>query len=113
MCAAAVTRPPRSLDACCSGSIAEVTSWPFLVDSTLVNGYFLYKAWRFYRGGSDQDARKLFFASLWHLPLILLLLVVHKKRAEGSSGVPPVVERFLAMFGVGTENTYTLDTLKE
>jgi len=74
-------------------------------------------AWRFYKDGGDQDARRLFFASLWHLPLILLLLVVHKKRSEASSGMPPFLASALGLLGidVGAANveqpTFTLAEL--
>ncbi|EGD83544.1 protoheme IX farnesyltransferase [Salpingoeca rosetta] len=54
-----------------------LTDWTFAVDSTLINGYITYKAWHFYTRGDDQSARKLFLTSLWHLPAIMALLLVH------------------------------------
>eukprot|EP00043_Microstomoeca_roanoka_P020246 m.242363 g.242363 ORF g.242363 m.242363 type:complete len:352 (+) comp17135_c3_seq1:115-1170(+) len=54
-----------------------LTDWTFAVDSTLINGYITYKAYQFYKQGDDTTARKLFLTSLWHLPAIMGLLLVH------------------------------------
>ena len=51
----------------------------FLLTSTAVNGVLAYRAVQFWRQSCDQSARGLFFASLWHLPVLLALLMVHKQ----------------------------------
>jgi hypothetical protein len=56
-----------------------VTSPYFLLDSTLLNGYMAWCAFRFWRESNDQNARSLFFASLIHLPVYLALLMMHKR----------------------------------
>ncbi|KAF8253818.1 mitochondria protoheme IX farnesyltransferase [Wilcoxina mikolae CBS 423.85] len=56
-----------------------VTDMGFLVDSSVVNAWVAREAWRFYRkGGEGGRARGLFWASVWHLPLLLVLAMVHK-----------------------------------
>ncbi|KAJ1910455.1 Protoheme IX farnesyltransferase, mitochondrial [Tieghemiomyces parasiticus] len=57
----------------------DVTTWWFALDSMPVNLYMIYTAYRFWRESSDKTYRPLFFASLVHLPVYLLLLLFHKK----------------------------------
>jgi len=61
-------------------SVLGVTSPMFAVEGVLLNGYFLRLAWRFYSDPSDASARALFRASLWYLPLLLVLMVFHSRR---------------------------------
>lgn len=57
-----------------------VTGWSFLATSSAVNGWMIRQAWRFWRSdGARGSARGLFWASVWHLPLILALAMFHKK----------------------------------
>jgi len=56
-----------------------VTDVGFLVDSSVINAWVVREAWRFYRkGGEGGRARGLFWASVWHLPLLLVLAMAHK-----------------------------------
>ncbi|KAG0640338.1 UbiA prenyltransferase family-domain-containing protein [Tuber brumale] len=56
-----------------------VTDVGFLVDSSAVNGWLVREAWTFYRkGGEGGNAKRLFWASVWHLPVIMGLAMVHK-----------------------------------
>jgi len=56
-----------------------VTDVGFLVDSSAVNGWLVREAWRFYRkGGEGSNAKRLFWASVWHLPVVMGLAMVHK-----------------------------------
>lgn len=58
---------------------AGVTDAGFLVDSSAVNAWLVRNAWAFYRhGGHGGRARALFWASVWHLPLLLGLAMAHK-----------------------------------
>jgi protoheme IX farnesyltransferase len=59
--------------ACLSGLVGPV----FLATATIVNGPLIYLAARFYR--DQSQARRLFLASLAHLPLLLALLIYHRK----------------------------------
>ncbi|XP_051529626.1 protoheme IX farnesyltransferase, mitochondrial-like [Myxocyprinus asiaticus] len=62
------------------GPALDVTTWTFPLVSLPINLYISYLAFRFYRHGDRQNARKLFFCSLWHLPMLLLLALTCKKR---------------------------------
>ncbi|KAK2876189.1 hypothetical protein Q8A67_020285 [Cirrhinus molitorella] len=61
------------------GPVLDVTTWTFPLVSLPINLYISYLAFRFYRYGDRQNARKLFFCSLWHLPMLLLLALTCKK----------------------------------
>ncbi len=61
------------------GPVLDVTTWTFPLVSLPINFYISYLAFRFYRYGDRQNARKLFFCSLWHLPMLLLLALTCKK----------------------------------
>lgn len=58
----------------------EITDQGFLVTSSIVNAWIVREAWRFWRReGQRGSARGLFWASIWHLPVIMVLAMVHKK----------------------------------
>uniref|UniRef100_UPI003AACF267 protoheme IX farnesyltransferase, mitochondrial isoform X2 n=1 Tax=Centroberyx gerrardi TaxID=166262 RepID=UPI003AACF267 len=61
------------------GPVLDVTTWTFPMVSLPINLYISYLAFRFYRKGDRSSARKLFFCSLWHLPMLLLLALTCKK----------------------------------
>lgn len=65
----------------CAGlCFVGVTGWGFVATSGIVNGWMIREAWRFWRkDGAKGSARGLFWASVWHLPLILVLAMVHKR----------------------------------
>ncbi|KAJ2162146.1 Protoheme IX farnesyltransferase, mitochondrial [Coemansia sp. RSA 552] len=50
----------------------------FLADSSLINGYMAVCAYRFWRRPEPKNSRRLFFSSLAHLPVLLILIMVHK-----------------------------------
>ncbi|XP_019747553.1 protoheme IX farnesyltransferase, mitochondrial isoform X1 [Hippocampus comes] len=56
-----------------------VTTWTFPLVSLPINAYITLLAFRFYRRADRASARKLFFCSLWHLPMLLLLALTCKK----------------------------------
>ena len=59
---------------------AGITDAGFTVTSTVVNAWMVKEAWRFWRlEGAKGSARGLFWASVWHLPGIMVLAMVHKK----------------------------------
>lgn len=64
----------------CAGlCYAGVTGWGFFATSSVVNGWLIREAWRFWRqNGGKGSARGLFWASVWQLPLILVLAMMHK-----------------------------------
>ncbi|XP_064624251.1 protoheme IX farnesyltransferase, mitochondrial-like [Lineus longissimus] len=80
---------------CTLAPILDVTTWTFAVDSLPLNLYFTYLAWRFYKQGDSNTSRKLFRFSLVHLPALMLLLLISKKRVKETEESIPV--------GTGTE----------
>lgn len=59
---------------------AGVTEWSFAVASAPVNVWLVREAVRFWRlEGHKGSARGLFWASVWHLPVVLVLAMVEKK----------------------------------
>ncbi|XP_042364314.1 protoheme IX farnesyltransferase, mitochondrial [Plectropomus leopardus] len=71
--------------------VLDVTTWTFPVISLPINVYISYLAVRFYHKGDRSSARKLFFCSLWHLPMLLLLALLCKKprRDPEAPDLPP------------------------
>jgi protoheme IX farnesyltransferase len=70
-----------------------LTSWYFALDSSLINGYILYQAYQFFKQGTDPTARKLFMTSLWHLPALMLLLLVHKTDPATTASLLDMVQQ--------------------
>ncbi|KAJ8097307.1 UbiA prenyltransferase family-domain-containing protein [Lipomyces tetrasporus] len=64
-----------------------VTDWMFVADSTVVNAWLVaraYKFWKECRGtvagkGATASARRLFWVSIWQLPAVLVLAMIHKR----------------------------------
>jgi protoheme IX farnesyltransferase len=57
-----------------------VTEWTFAVASAPVNAWLVKEAVRFWRlEGAKGSARGLFWASVWHLPVVMILAMVEKK----------------------------------
>ncbi|KXJ86862.1 UbiA prenyltransferase family-domain-containing protein [Microdochium bolleyi] len=61
-----------------------VTEWSFALTSFPVNAWLTREAVRFWRTqGHKGSARGLFWASVWHLPVIMVLAVAQKKGMWG------------------------------
>lgn len=57
-----------------------VTEWAFAITSLPANAWLVREAWRFYRHeGHKGSARGLFWASVWHLPVVMGLALLQKK----------------------------------
>ena len=57
-----------------------VTEWTFAVASAPVNIWLVREAARFWKSeGHKGSARGLFWASVWHLPVVMILAMVEKK----------------------------------
>ena len=57
-----------------------VTDRGFLVSSSIVNAWVIREAWKFWRReGHKGSARGLFWASVWHLPVVMVLAMAHKE----------------------------------
>lgn len=70
----------------CAGlTLVGVTDNGFLLTSSAANAWMAREAWRFWRTGGGESkeaakaARSLFWASVWHLPLILVFAMAQKK----------------------------------
>ncbi|WPK25476.1 hypothetical protein PUMCH_002793 [Australozyma saopauloensis] len=81
---------------CFSLSYFNVTDWFFAFDSSLANGWLAYLAFQFWRQQrknhapnhtpsaqsillANVQAKKLFWCSVWQLPMVLVLAMLHKK----------------------------------
>ncbi|KAI9702262.1 MAG: Protoheme IX farnesyltransferase, mitochondrial [Bogoriella megaspora] len=65
---------------CVGLSWTGVTSWGFVASSGVVNTWMVVQAWRFWKyTGEKGSARGLFWASVWHLPIVLVLAMAQKK----------------------------------
>ncbi|NWW17099.1 COX10 protein, partial [Falcunculus frontatus] len=59
--------------------VLDITTWTFPVISLPINLYISYLGFQFYRDADRSSSRKLFFCSLWHLPMLLLVMFTCKK----------------------------------
>ncbi|KAI9660427.1 MAG: Protoheme IX farnesyltransferase, mitochondrial [Bathelium mastoideum] len=65
---------------CFGLSYYGITDWGFVATSGVVNTWMMVEAWKFWkRTGERGSARGLFWASVWHLPIVLVLAMAHKK----------------------------------
>ncbi|KAI8657247.1 Protoheme IX farnesyltransferase, mitochondrial [Fusarium keratoplasticum] len=65
---------------CISLCAAGVTEWSFAVTSLPINAWLVREAVRFWKyEGHKGSARGLFWASVWHLPGVMILALLHKK----------------------------------
>ena len=60
-------------------SIAGLTSFMFLIESTFLNGYLLYLTEKFRSNSSNGNAKRIFLCSLWYLPLLLGAYLFHSR----------------------------------
>ncbi len=65
---------------CAMAPLCDLTTWFFVLDSLPVNFFLVYLAWNFYRDSDYKSARRLFQYSLLHLPVIMALIVINKKK---------------------------------
>lgn len=69
---------------CVGLSATGVTEWSFAVTSLPVNAWLVWEAVKFWRlEGHKGSARGLFWASVWHLPVIMVLALAQKKGMWG------------------------------
>lgn len=64
----------------CAAPWLDLTNVWFAIESAPLNGYFAYLAYQFYKKSDSSSSRKLFRFSLIHLPALMLLLLVNKKK---------------------------------
>ena len=87
---------------CVGLCMVGVTDWGFAVDSSVANAWLVKEAYGFWKnGGEGGRARGLFWASVWHLPIVMVLAMVHKEGLwrgvwEWISGVRATEEDLIA-----------------
>ena len=59
--------------------LSGLTTWAFALTSLVPNTICAHAAWRFWRTGGEKEARLLFRHSLWWLPAIMALMMLHKQ----------------------------------
>ena len=64
---------------CTAAPLFDVTTWWFAIDSLPINCWLSILAWRFYRHSDFKSSRKLFYFTLFHLPLLMGLMLLNKK----------------------------------
>jgi protoheme IX farnesyltransferase len=62
--------------------LSGLTTWSFALTSLAPNAIWLRAAWRFNRFGGEAHARTVFAHSLWWLPVVLGLMIVHKNHVD-------------------------------
>ncbi|THH04224.1 hypothetical protein EW145_g5678 [Phellinidium pouzarii] len=64
--------------------LSGLTDWAFALTSLLPNVICVRHAWAFWRvgGNGEKEARKVFNASLWYLPVVMGLMMLHKNGLE-------------------------------
>lgn len=72
-----------------------MTSWWFALDSLPVGCYLLWLAHNFYKTSDLPNAKKLFLGSIRYLPILMVLMMIHKcnqsgKKEADDDAVPPV-----------------------
>ena len=58
----------------------DLTTWPFALFSLPLNFTFAYLAWCFYKEADGKTASYLFKFSLLHLPMLMVILLISKKK---------------------------------
>ncbi|KAJ2401634.1 Protoheme IX farnesyltransferase, mitochondrial [Coemansia sp. RSA 2559] len=70
--------------------VATGTADPwFLADSSLANGMMAYCAYAFWRHPDARRSRRLFFSSLVHLPVLMILIMAHKFLQDRKEAATP------------------------
>ncbi|VDN28169.1 unnamed protein product [Cylicostephanus goldi] len=80
LCRVTSIRHSLALVGLCSvaAPLTNLTTITFALDSLPVNAYLCWLAYKFYKAPDAQNSRRLFFYSLFYLPVIMTLMVVSK-----------------------------------
>ena len=62
--------------------LSGLTTWMFAFSSFIPNLICVRAAWQFWRRGGEKEARIVFQHSLWYLPVIFGLMMVHKQGVD-------------------------------
>ena len=59
--------------------LAGLTTWAFALTSLVPHAVGIDAAWKFWKYGGERQARKVFLHSIWSLPVLLGLMMFHKR----------------------------------
>ncbi|KAK7046873.1 mitochondrial Protoheme IX farnesyltransferase [Favolaschia claudopus] len=62
--------------------LSGLTTWSFALTSLIPNAVCTHAAWQFWRVGGEKQARVMFRHSLWYLPVMMALMMVHKQGVD-------------------------------
>ncbi|KAJ7089313.1 UbiA prenyltransferase family-domain-containing protein [Mycena belliarum] len=62
--------------------LSGLTTWTFALTSLVPNAIYAQAAWQFWRVGGEKEARLVFRHSLWYLPVIMALMMLHKQGVD-------------------------------
>ena len=62
--------------------LSGLTTWMFALTSMVPNFILAAAAWSFWRRGGEKEARTLWHHSLWYLPVVMGLMMVHKQGVD-------------------------------
>ncbi|ESK98272.1 protoheme ix farnesyltransferase [Moniliophthora roreri MCA 2997] len=62
--------------------LSGLTTWWFAITSLFPNLISVHASWEFWRKGGEKEARVLFRHSLWYLPVMLGLMMIHKQGVD-------------------------------
>jgi len=65
-----------------------LTDWGFLVDSSIVNSWMIYEAYKFNSDANKQTARSLFLVTLLYLPILMGMMIFHKRAKPEDTMTP-------------------------
>ena len=65
--------------------LSGLTTWAFALTSLVPNALCVKYSWTFWKQPNDKTARKVFWASLWYLPVVMGLAMVHKNGLDWTS----------------------------
>ncbi|KAJ2257347.1 Protoheme IX farnesyltransferase, mitochondrial [Coemansia sp. RSA 454] len=63
---------------CAMLPVLGITDMLFIADSSIVNAYMAVCAYKFWKHPEPKHSRRLFFSSIAHLPVLLILIMAHK-----------------------------------
>ncbi|KAI0636180.1 protoheme IX farnesyltransferase [Trametes polyzona] len=67
--------------------LSGLTTWAFAVTSLVPHAICIDAAYKFWKYGGEKQARKVFQHSLWYLPVLLGLMMFHKRGMDWGSWV--------------------------
>ena len=65
---------------CAVAPLVDLTTFTFAVDTVPLNAYLVWLSVQFYRRPDASSSRRLFMFTLAHLPAVLLLMLISKKK---------------------------------